>query len=122
MCRELRVIWCAMVRLMAGLFSSRMILGDVWGKPRSVANWRKKVTSLAHLSSVGYSALQGLRATPDVSAEEWTTNGVLAVPIWMVYAEYECPSGWHAWDESAAAKILTSDGKEDGLAEKVGPR
>ena len=69
---------------MAGWLSSRTIVGDVWGKPRSDANSLKKVTSLAHLRSARYSASQGLRATPDVSAEEWTTNGALVVPIWMV--------------------------------------
>lgn len=83
-CRDLRVIWCAMVRLMADWLSSRMIVEDVWGKPRSDANWRKKVTSLAHLPSARYSASQGLRATPDVSAEECTANGALKVSIWMV--------------------------------------
>ena len=80
------------------------------------------MTSLAHRPRARYSASQGLRATPDVSAEEWTAKGALVVPIWIVYAECECPSGWHVWDESAAAVIVTPDGKEDGLAEKVGPR
>ena len=68
-----------MVRLMAGWLSSRMIVGDVWGKPRSDANWRKKMTSLAHLSSARYAASQGLRATLDVSAEECTADGALVV-------------------------------------------
>ena len=66
-----------MVRLMAGWLSSRMIVGDVWGKPRSDANWRKEVTSSAHLPSARYSASQGLKATLDVSAEECTANGAL---------------------------------------------
>ena len=54
------------------------------------------MTSLAHRPRARYSASQGLRATPDVSAEEWTAKGALVVPIWIVYAECECPSGWHA--------------------------
>ena len=30
--------------------------------------------------------------------------------------------GWHAWEESAAARMVTPEGKEAGLVEKVGPR
>jgi hypothetical protein len=37
----------------------------------SAANCRKKTTSLAQRSRARYSALQGLRAIPNVSAEEW---------------------------------------------------
>ena len=117
----MRVIWGAVVRLIAGWLSSRTTVGDVWGKPRSAADCRKNLTSFVHLPRARYSASQGLRATPEVSAEEWTANGALVVLIWIVHAERECPSGLHAWDESAAAKIVTPDGNEDGLAEKVGP-
>ena len=75
------------VRLIAGWLSLRITVGDVWGKPRSTANCRKNLTSFAHLPRARYSASQGLRATPEVSAEEWTANGALVVPIWIVYAE-----------------------------------
>ena len=88
----------------------------------SEANWRKKTTSLAHRPRARYSASQGLRAMPAVSADEWTTKGALTVPIWIVYAECEWPSGWHACEESAAARRVTPIWNADGLVEKVGPR
>ena len=64
-----------------------------------------------------YSASQGLTVMPAVSAEKCTAKGALAVPICMVYAECEWPSGWHACEESAAARMYAA-----GLTEKVGPR
>ena len=69
------------MRLIAGWLSSRMVVGRVCGNPMSEANWRKKMTSLAHLPKARYSASQGLRAMPAVSAEECTAKGALTVPI-----------------------------------------
>ena len=75
------MIWCAVVRLVAGWLFLRITVGGVWGKPRSAANCRKNLTSLAHLPRARYSTSQGLRATPEISAQEWTANGALVVPI-----------------------------------------
>ena len=62
-------------------------MGWLLGNPISEANWRKKTTSLAYRPRATYSASQGLRAMSAISVEEWTTNGALTVPIWIVYAE-----------------------------------
>ena len=84
MCLDLHVICAEVVRLIAGWLSSRMVVGLGCGNPRSDANWRKNRTSLAQRPRARYSASQGLRAMPAVSAEEWTTNGALTVPTWIV--------------------------------------
>ena len=73
--------------MIAGWLSSRITVGDVWGRPRSAANCRKNLTFFAHHPRARCSASQGLRATPEVSAEKWTANRALVVPIWIVYAE-----------------------------------
>jgi hypothetical protein len=70
-----------------------MMVGRGCGNPISEANWRKNVTSFAQRPRARYSASQGLSAMPAVSAEEWTANGALTVPIWMRWAECEWPSG-----------------------------
>ena len=77
------------MRLMAGWLSSNMIVGECLVNPRSEAHWRKNVTSLAQRPRARYSASQGLRAIPAVSADEWTTKGALVLPICIVYAECE---------------------------------
>ena len=59
---------------------------------------------------------------PAVSAEECTTKGALVVPNLMIYAECEWPSGWHACEESAAARRVMPVWNAEGLAEKVGLR
>lgn len=70
-----------MVKLIAGMLSSSMTVGLCWVNPRSAANWRKYMTSLAQRPRAMYSASQGLRATPDPSAEECVRKGAFELPI-----------------------------------------
>lgn len=107
---------------MAGWLSSSIVVGLCWGNPMSAANCRKYSTCCAQRPNARYSASQGLRAIAEASEAEWVTKGAVLVPIWIKWAEWLRPLTWQAWEESAAAVIVTPVGYAEGFVENVGPR